>query len=123
MWRDRLIAGAIVAALFVVGLGFLIASAYLALQASLGAPVAASLVGAGLVGSALLVLLIAMLLRPPSPRAPIAAPPATSEQTPLALEGLMAPELAQNLAVVMRNLNPVTLAVVLAGALYGYLRR
>lgn len=125
MWRTRLIAGVAVTAMFVTGLAFLIAACFLALQQALGSTVAAAIVGGVLMGAAGIVVLIVSLIRPAPP--PVAAMP-----SPLAQGASVAPpasalgagvDIAQQLALVMRNLNPVTIGAVIAGAVYGMIRR
>jgi hypothetical protein len=125
MWRTRLIAGLAVTAMFVTGLAFLIAACFLALQQALGATVAAAIVGGVLMGAAGIVVLIVSLIRP-------AAPPVAAMPSPLAPSTGVAPQagslgagvdIAQQFALVMRNLNPVTIGAVIAGVLYGMIRR
>ena len=125
MWRTRLIAGLVVTAMFVTGLAFLIAASFLALQEALGATVAAAIIGGVLMGASGIVVLIVMLIRPAPP--PVAAVP-----SPLAQGAGIAGQagslhagidIAQQLALVMRNLNPVTIGAVIAGVLYGMIRR
>lgn len=125
MWRTRLIAAAIVTVLFAIGFAFLLAATFLALQQVLGATVAAAIVGGALVGAAGLVLLIVALMRPvPTPvaAAPTSLAPAASVagQAGSLHAGI---DIAQQLALVMRNLNPVTIGAVIAGVLYGMVRR
>ncbi|MBL8704032.1 MAG: hypothetical protein JNM30_04275 [Rhodospirillales bacterium] len=125
MWRTRLIAGLAVTAMFVTGLAFLIAACFLALQQALGATVAAAIVGGALIGAAGIVVLIVALIRP-------APPPAAAVPSPLGQAAGIAGQagslhasidVAQQLALVMRNLNPVTIGAVIAGVLYGMIRR
>lgn len=129
MWRTRLIAGLAVTAMLVTGLAFLIAACFLALQQTLGATVAAAIVGGALVGAALLVMLVVALIRPaPAPVAavpsPLTAAAAMMAAAPGQANSLHAGiDIAQQLAVVMRNLNPVTIVAVIAGVLYGMIRR
>jgi hypothetical protein len=125
MWRTRLIAGLAVAAMFVTGVAFLIAACFLALQQALGATVAAAIVGGVLVGAAGIVVLIVALMRPAP--APVAAMPSSLTQA-AGIAGQAGSlhagiDIAQQLAVVMRNLNPVTIGAVIAGVLYGMIRR
>lgn len=125
MWRTRLIAAAVVTVLFAIGFAFLLAASFLALQQALGATVAAAIVGGVLVGAAGIVVLIVALIRPAAP--PVAAVPSPLAQ-PAGLAGQAGSlhagiDIAQQLAVVMRNLNPVTIGAVIAGVLYGMIRR
>ncbi len=118
MWRTRLIAGLAVTVMLVTGLAFLIAACFLALQQTLGATVAAAIVGGALVGAALVVVLIVALIRP-APAQPVAVAASPLAQT----VALPAGDIVGQLALVMRNLNPVTIAAVVAGVLYGMVRR
>ena len=125
MWRTRLIAAAVVTVLFAIGFAFLLAASFLALQQVLGATVAAAIVGGALVGAAGIVVLIVALMRPaPAPVAavpsPLAQPAGIAGQAGSLHAGI---DIAQQLAVVMRNLNPVTIGAVIAGVLYGMIRR
>ena len=126
MWRTRLIAGCTVAVTAATGLGFLVAASFLALDQALGSPVAAAIVGGVLLAAAGLGMLIVALIRP----APVAAA-APLAQAPAGLAaGVTAPtggvhpglDLAQ-LGLVMRNLSPATVIAVVAGVLYGMIRR
>jgi len=125
MWRTRLIAGLAVTAMFVTGLAFLIAACFLALQQALGATVAAAIVGGVLVGAAGIVVLIVSLIRPaPAPVAAVPSPLAPSTGAAAQASPLGAGvDIAQQLSLVMRNLNPVTIGAVIAGVLYGMIRR
>lgn len=125
MWRTRLIAAAIVTVLFTIGFAFLLAASFLALQQALGATVAAAIVGGALVGAAGIVVLIVALIRPAA--APVAAVPSPLAHAPgiAGQAGSLGAgvDIAQQLALVMRNLNPVTIGAVIAGVLYGMIRR
>jgi len=130
MWRTRLIAGLAVTAMAVTGLAFLIAATFLALQEGLGATIAAAIVGGALLGAAGIIVLIVALIRPAP--APVAMPSPLA-QAATAMSAAAAPgqanslhagiDIAQQLALVMRNLNPVTIVAVIAGVVYGMIRR
>jgi len=125
MWRARLIAGVVVAALIIVGAGFLLTAAYLALKTQFTPTVAALLLGLFLVGAGALVSLAAMLINATSAtaRRGVVPLPVTATQ-PAVVEDLQSAEaLAQQFAVLLRNLNPVTIAVLGAGILVGLLKR
>lgn len=125
MWRTRLIAGVAVTAMFVTGLAFLIAACFLALDRALGAPVAAAIVGGVLVAAAGIVVLIVSLIRPAPPPVAAVATPLTPAAGIAGQAGSLGTgiDIAQQLALVIRNLNPVTIGAVVAGVLYGMIRR
>jgi hypothetical protein len=128
-WSTRLMAGVIVAALSVVGVAFLLAAAYMALAQALSPSIAALILGAALVLVALLVTLITSWV---SARVTASVPDRRYVDVPrvqaeaaaaqaFAAEAV-APELGEQLGVVLRNLNPVTIGALVLGAVVGLLR-
>jgi type VI protein secretion system component VasK len=130
-WSTRLTAGFIVAVLIAVGAGFLLASAYMALSQALSRPIAALILGASLIVVALLALWITSWV---SARATASlperryAPGARLTRAEMAeAEALAAqagaPELGEQLGLVLRNLSPVTIGALVLGAVVGMLRQ
>jgi hypothetical protein len=119
-----LIASAIIAALVIVGVGFLLSSAYLALENAFSATVAALQVGSGLVLAAGLVALIVTLINDRSTAVSAVVPTPVVSARPALINDLQSVEvMAQQLGIVLRNLNPVTIALLGAGILVGILQR
>lgn len=130
-WSTRLIAGFIIAVLIAVGGGFLLASAYMALSHALSQPIAALILGSALIVAALLALWITSWV---SARATASLPERrygrsarltraeATEADALAAEA-GAPELGEQLGLVLRNLSPVTIGALVLGAVVGMLRQ
>ncbi|MCC6471041.1 MAG: hypothetical protein IT563_22180 [Alphaproteobacteria bacterium] len=125
MWRARVVAGAVIAALAVVGAGFLISACYLALvELRLSPSMSALLVGLALMGIAGMVTLLAALLNRPAAAAASVGPAIGATPQQCLAADLESPEiLAQQIGTVLRNLNPATIALLGAGLLMGMLRR
>jgi len=122
MWQRRLIAGAVVLALAGVGSAFLLASAYMALQQVVAPSVAALIVGAALLLMAGTVVLIVALMRPRQAGAAARSESAADQLVAIG-EAPSAEATALQIGLLLRQMNPVTLALFGAGLLFGLLRR
>jgi hypothetical protein len=124
MLRTRLAAGFATGMLMAVGLGFLLASAYLALESVSSASTAALLIGLGLVSAAAVVALVALSVVARTSSSGGVAPASEASSPPTLVADLQSAEMiAQQLGAVLRNVNPVTVVLLAAGILVGLLRR
>jgi hypothetical protein len=126
-WSTRLMASVIVAALSAIGVAFLLAAAYMALAEALGPSIAALILGAALILVALLVTLImswvSARVTASVHRRYVNVPRTQAEATAaqaFAAEAV-APELGEQLGLVLRNLNPLTIGALVLGAVVGIL--
>ncbi len=123
-WAIQLAAAAVLCAIVAAGAGFLLAAGYLALGGAGYSPAhAALLIGLALMGSALLVVLVAALSGRRR-RSPAALPvPAERAGAREAGDRMSEPQTLDQLHVLLRDSPPLTAAAIVAGLIVGVFLR